>query len=292
MKRTAMALAPLLVLLAGTAYADMRGQAVCGVPPDEAALVVVEVSDRWLSYTPAGRSLNYTKTEEGSLWSWDAEYACEVAFLHGDTLRPQEVTGRFYRLNRPLVKSQPSGEVLADDFDVRERIIGAPREASTRPDWLGGKECVVIRLEESPARQGSRWWYSLSNPCDKEVWVALVERNTWGLEDKGFWALRRHASGPGSKIGTTYQDGEAVDTTVFIKLAPNFEAESWYGMHWEESLCDLPCPEVAFCLPGLEAVDPEKSDIRPGGGELFFSGESRCSGFPEKDENWHYVNFR
>ena len=127
-------------MFAVTANADMRGREVCGVPPGETALVVVKASDRWLSYSPAGRSLNYTKTEEGSLWA-DAEYVCEVAFLHGNALRPQEVTGRFYRLSRPLVRSQPGGEVLKDDFDVRESIVSAPRDVSPKPDWLGGKEC-------------------------------------------------------------------------------------------------------------------------------------------------------
>ena len=272
--------------LAGTTHAGMRGQVVCGVPPDEAALVTVEVDGRWVAYTPNARQLGYSRSEEGALGGWDATYVCEVEYLHGNIVTPQKLTGRFYRLHRPLAKSQTSpGGVTAEETDVRERIIGLA--VSPVPEWVGGKECVRIQFEKHV--YPDIWYYSVTNTCDKEVWISIVERNNRALEDKGFW-VNRILGGYGLPVGHKISDGNVVDTNEFIKLEPK-EDDGWSSMHWDKrDRGDPPRPQVAFCFPGLEAVDPEKSDIRPGG-ELFYSGQSRCQGFPEKDENWHYVNF-
>lgn len=133
----------------------------------------------------------------------------------------------------------------------------------------------------------------MANTCDREVWITIVERYDDGLEDRGYWTNRYNGSGPGHPVGW-FVDGEVVDTVGFVVLKPNTEEHdgSWFGMFRDERRHGgLPRPQVAYCLPGLEAVDAGRSEVRPGG-RLFFSGESRCAGFPEDDANWHYATFR
>ena len=116
-------------LVAPTSIADMRGQAVCGVPANEAAIVTLQIDDRWWrAWKPTGRDANTFGSEDGSLGSWEPEFVCEVE-VDTDPIPGRDIRlARFHRLGRELAKPEitPAGEVLAGEYDVRRIIVGEP----------------------------------------------------------------------------------------------------------------------------------------------------------------------
>ena len=126
-KTTVRVLIGIAILTPVLASADMRGQPVCGVRADEAAIITVELASRkWLAWKPTARDLNYFDSEEASIGGWDAEYVCDVEIDLGQFPGNDVRQARFHRLGRDLIKPSPTDiwEVVAPEFDVRKIVVG------------------------------------------------------------------------------------------------------------------------------------------------------------------------
>ena len=122
-----------LALAASALAADMRGQGVCGVPANQAAVLAVEgESGNWSGVGLRGAIVNTEVDPESALSSWasEATYVCEVEAR----INLRTVRGRFYSLPYELESGASSG-----DYDVRELIVG---ESASRidPDWFCGED--------------------------------------------------------------------------------------------------------------------------------------------------------
>ena len=102
----------LFIALASTGSADMRGQVVCGIPPDEAVAYVYESEHGGWDYIgPLARIVGDMghPSAEAAVARYapeQAEYVCDVDILAGQ-LRLVH-TARLYRLHHPFI---PQGAV-------------------------------------------------------------------------------------------------------------------------------------------------------------------------------------
>jgi len=185
--------------IAKPALADMRGQTVCTVPPDEAAVITADVGENaWRIWTPAGLSIPTYSSEQGAIGGWDPSFVCDVSIQYD--LR--EIPARFHRLNRNLVKYEENeGGVIAGEVDVRILIVGQsalaqavePPEstqsslvaASTAPPADGALELPpeISVADTCDAKSiGSQCWMQASNLPGCYVWNGELGRNesvTW-----------------------------------------------------------------------------------------------------------------
>ena len=160
------------VLPCVSAAADMRGQAVCDIPPTAAVIVTLKLKefDEWLAWKPTGRDLNRWETEAGSLGGWVAEYICDVEIDYGSFPGLDVRTARLHRVNRDMThldtdphriirgEAEPKEEtqftylfcrnVIADDSPwtvVESQIVEYA--------FSGSREAVNARLEEWAAAE-------------------------------------------------------------------------------------------------------------------------------------------
>ena len=187
------------------AVADMRGQTVCGVPADEAAIITMQLEGgKWLAWKPTARDLNHFDSEEGSIGGWVAEYACDVEIDYGQFPGHDVRQARFHRLGRDLVKpaTTDGADVVAEEFDVRKMIVG---EAAATAHSVNPADICDVK---SPGN-GTECWMEIANIPGCYVWnphLNTRESVTWsggcsdGLaEGKGtltwsWWMDRRTAS--------------------------------------------------------------------------------------------------
>ena len=176
MRRTAIVLA--LCAIPAAAAADMRGQVVCGIPPDEAVAYVYEsTSGVWDYIGPLARIVGDMghPSAEAAVARYapeQAEYVCDVDIQEG----PIRVvhTARLYRLHHPFIPQgavNEYGEPLDYDYDPRQDIIGAPEVESAAAPYEDLSGCITETREE-------RWYYddgelhtSLTNSCPSLVFV-------------------------------------------------------------------------------------------------------------------------
>ena len=116
-------IAAALLLLPTKLAADMRGEVVCGVPPEEAGmLTAVSSSGTWTRSTTEGAAVQYSASEqEAANIALNQIRVCEVEVK----VNFRVTRGVFYRLGRPLAKyTETADAVYAGDFDVRALIVG------------------------------------------------------------------------------------------------------------------------------------------------------------------------
>ena len=180
--------------IAKPALADMRGQTVCTVPPDEAAVITADVGENaWRIWTPAGLSIPTYSSEQGAIGGWDPSFVCDVRIQYD--LR--EIPARFHRLNRNLAKYEENeGGVIAGEVDVRILIVGqsalaqaveppestqpSPVAASTAPPADGASELPpeISAADTCEGKSiGSQCWMQASNLPGCYVWNGELGRN-------------------------------------------------------------------------------------------------------------------
>lgn len=201
------AIALALSVIPATAVADMRGEVVCGIPPDEAvAYVYQNRRGSWLYVGLHGRQLGggHRSADEALAANApeEAEYVCEVEVTLG-TLPGSTGPARLYRLRDSFIARgavNEQGEPLDWDYDPRQNIVGvpagmpAPKAAETDLGRLG--LCGIPLSEATVALfQGIYWigfgpdgilddaaldaWKNRANDADCEFEVV------WGAENKG-----------------------------------------------------------------------------------------------------------
>ena len=153
----------LVPLSTRTFAGDMRGQAVCGVPPTEAvAYTFQERRSALHSFIGTGGSalacLGHRHTTEQAAVAAhepEAEYVCEVEILD-DLL--QTVPARFYRLHRPQrVRHQDpvTLDIIEGEFDPRQAVVGVsegPTGGDLGPTGYCGiplSEATVVLVDET-----------------------------------------------------------------------------------------------------------------------------------------------
>ena len=199
-KTTVRVLIGIAILTPVLASADMRGQPVCGVRADEAAIITVELASRkWLAWKPTARDLNYFDSEEASIGGWDAEYVCDVEIDLGQFPGNDVRQARFHRLGRDLIKPSPTDiwEVVAPEFDVRKIVVGeAAVPAAVASEGVCGlpddARVIVTSYHQStsyaPLRarleENGRWeayWGSYSAKAHSEAGArTLIDRHLGG----------------------------------------------------------------------------------------------------------------
>lgn len=143
--------------VAGMGSADMRGEVICGVPPDEAVAFVYEWPVKsWEYIGIVGNPLDMGHpSAQAALDAHapdSAEYVCEVEIL--DSFR--RLPAQFYRLHHPFIERgavNEEGEPLDWDYDPRQNIIGiAAPDGVAAPDRSSEEfsQCIaeVRRVDE------------------------------------------------------------------------------------------------------------------------------------------------
>ncbi len=230
-----MALAAVVVVsLTPSAHADMRGQPVCEVPSDEAAMLTWQINNgSWRIATPApGATIPTYPTEESAIGLWrnqDPAFVCEVTV----EVNFQEFTGRFYRLNRKMQRytDTPDG-VTAGENDPRRLIVGV--RTHVQGDGYCGllkNETIVVTVHEIfpefpgiPAQD--RWNYygpyeaSVGTSADNEVTAYALAR--WG---QGWETYKPDPMMPSSPHYIFFQDSDGRTTTGWetYKLDPGIK---------------------------------------------------------------------
>lgn len=159
-----------------TAVADMRGQIVCGIPPDEAVAYVYQArSGAWEYRGMAGNPMHRGHpSAEAALADHapdGAEYVCDVEIR--DNLFT--TTARLYRFHRKFIAygAEVNGEIMDGEFDPRLNILGvADSELRAGEDLT---HCVTETREEIPYND---YFYTaatlktlLTNSCPSWVFV-------------------------------------------------------------------------------------------------------------------------
>lgn len=168
MKRNTLCAPVAALLLTGTAWADMRGQVVCGVPADEAGILALETdSGAWAVRSPAGALLGTYDTAQDAVRAATgaaldpsrenaAEYVCDVEADYN--LRT--VQGRFYRLGRALAEYQdvPGEVVYAAEFDVRQMIVGELAFSESLTGFAIDRDTPrLVQIPDTPDDSGRTW---------------------------------------------------------------------------------------------------------------------------------------
>ena len=245
------ALAFVVVSITPSAHADMRGQPVCDVPADEAAILTWQIDNgSWRIVTPAGSKFPTHRTEESAIGLWknqDPAFVCEVTVKWNF----KEFTGRFYRLNRKMQQYKETPDtVYAGEEDPRVLIVGVRAHASTdrstarqkleivrapRGDGYCGlprNERVVVTIHEIvPAWPGrprrDKWNYlgpyeasMIHNNADNEVTAYALAR--WG---NGWETYKPDPMMPSSPHYIFFQDADGRTTTGWetYKLDPGIK---------------------------------------------------------------------
>ena len=177
------ALTTLFLTISAPGFPDVRGQVVCGIPPDEAvAFVYPTRSGDWEYVGMAGATMHQSHPSVDAALDEhapeQAEYVCDVE-VRDTPIRM--VPARLYRLHRKFIAygtvDEVTGDVLRGEYDPRQVIVGVaatstaegPAEGApgadadlsyciteTRrerpPDMLSGVEYLERRLENSCSR--------------------------------------------------------------------------------------------------------------------------------------------
>ena len=207
------------LLLSVGALADMRGEYLCDVSPDEAAMLTAEVSPGvWRVWNPAGLNFQSFSSEQGAAnlgWG-DKARVCNVEVILEVAPRRTGL-GVFYRLGRSLQKAEVTeNTVYAGEFDVRQRIVGrwkeVPEEAAlmvTPQAITDASGCIAFSMEAS----GHDRWLVVENVCTGPVTFAWCHRFSGdGVTDTAstcgdYYRGGRFVFEPGEK-GRTYQWGD------------------------------------------------------------------------------------
>ena len=124
------ALTTLLLTISAPGFGDVRGQVVCGIPPDEAvAFVYPTRSGDWEYVGMAGAPMHqWHPSVEAALDEHapeQAEYVCDVE-IRDTPIRM--VPARLYRLHRKFIAygtvDEATGDVLRGEYDPRQVIVG------------------------------------------------------------------------------------------------------------------------------------------------------------------------
>ena len=184
------AAATFCLVLPGLVSADRRGEVVCGVPPDEAVGYTIEKSYggwEWWGLRPRyPHRLHDTEREALDEHAPEAIYVCDIEVMDNFKTFP----ARFYRLDRPLLKSETNvrGEMTEGENDARRWILGG--EPNERPPPPSSSGAARSQIEHTPECLGGIEWHDehgilflrITNTCSYEAFV----RTCWGA-----WANAR-----------------------------------------------------------------------------------------------------
>ena len=105
----------LIGLFPGLSVADMRGKTICGVPPNEAVVVMVEAyPGAWESWSPYGPPIGANSSERRAIAALEEysdllNYVCDVTINYpdaGQRFETRPVRARFFRLGVDLSDTQ------------------------------------------------------------------------------------------------------------------------------------------------------------------------------------------
>ena len=178
------AAATFCLVLPGLVSADRRGEVVCGVPPDEAVGYTIEKSYggwEWWGLRPRyPHRLHDTEREALDEHAPEAIYVCDIEVMDNFKTFP----ARFYRLDRPLLKSETNvrGEMTEGENDARRWILGG--EPNERPPPPSSSGAARSQIEHTPECLGGIEWHDehgilflrITNTCSYEAFV----RTCWG----------------------------------------------------------------------------------------------------------------
>lgn len=188
----------------------MRGQWVCGVPPDEAVVLTSQASNGgWVSWGPNGRiAMAPERSEQGALGGFAdrASFVCEVEIKVGFRRRP----ARFYRLGWKMNRyRQTETTVYARDYDPRSLIVGVPNTAASSPGPQlsmsnDPSECTEVWWS-NPDHSGEEYGYIVyKNSCARPVYFTVLKMESWA---RGRWQYG-HSPRDGVEPGAVlYTDG-------------------------------------------------------------------------------------